>query len=313
MVYCEAGPRSTLNGCNVKSLMMSIGVAAIVVWSVSGVSRTPLEADAATATLWATGDIGRCGSGQPDDAVGKYMQTTSGTIALLGDLVYDDGTATEFKNCYDPAWGPLKSRSKPVPGNHEYNTTGATGYYGYFGSIAGTPSTGYYSYSVGDWHVIALNSNCSPVGGCSTGSKQEKWLRADLAKNSAKCTLAYWHQPRFSSGNHGSNTSMTAFWQALYDANADVVLAGHDHNYERFAPQTPAGKADSSRGIRQFVVGTGGNTLVGLGSTKANSEVRNANSFGVLKLSLGATGYSWQFVKVGSAGNLADSGSGTCH
>jgi hypothetical protein len=293
--------------------MVTVGVAAALAVTGGGGSSVRPAAAAGSTTVWAAGDIGKCGSGQPDDAVGKYLQSTNGTILVLGDMAYENGTASEFSTCFAPQWGALNGRIKPTPGNHEYQTKGAPGYYGYFGSAFGTATTGYYSFDAGSWHVIVLNSNCSPTGGCSAGSKQEKWLRADLAQHPAKCTLAYWHQPRFSSGNHGSNTSMTAFWNALYAANADVILGAHDHDYERFAPQTPAGKADSSRGIRQFVVGTGGNSLVPTRTAIANSQVRDAKTYGVLQLILGSTGYSWNFVKVGSAGSLADSGTGTCH
>jgi len=173
---------------------------------------------------------------------------------------------------------------------------GAAGYFDYFGTAAGRRSPGYYSFNLGRWHLIALNSECAQVGGCATGSPQERWLRADLAAPPARCVLAYWHKPRFSSGMHGNNATYTAFWQALHGAGADVVLVGHDHDYERFAPQTPHGRADPARGIRQFVVGTGGKTHYGFRTIRANSQVRNSRTFGVLRLALHPAGYDWRFV-----------------
>jgi hypothetical protein len=232
-------------------------------------------------------------------------------VLALGDLQYDDGLYGTFVDSYDPTWGRVKPITAPVPGNHEYRTPGASGYYRYFGAQAGDPAKGYYSFDLAGWHLIALNSNCSRVGGCGEGSKQEQWLRADLAASSATCTLAYWHHPRFSSGHHGSDSRSTSFWQALYEADADVVLVGHDHDYERFAPQTPDGVLDGSRGIRQFVVGTGGKDLRAFRSVRPNSEVRDASSMGVLELTLGDGAYAWRFRP--AAGAFTDSGSADCH
>ena len=181
-----------------------------------------------------------------------------------------------------------------------------------FGLAAGDPSTGYYSYNLGAWHIIVINSSCADVGGCGAGSAQEQWLRADLGANPAACTLAYWHHPLFSSGEHGNNTIMLAIWQALYDFDADVVLGGHDHDYERFAPQAPDGAADPARGMREFIVGTGGKSLRPFFTALPNSEVREASTFGVLKLTLSPTGYTWQFVPVADE-TFTDTGSDTCH
>ncbi|MEP6506658.1 MAG: Ig-like domain-containing protein [Gemmatimonadales bacterium] len=254
------------------------------------------------------GDIASCSS-TGDEATATLLDGISGTVFTLGDNAYETGSVAEFSGCYDPSWGRHKARTRPAPGNHDYGTAGAAGYYGYFGSAAGDPSTGYYSYDIGEWHIIALNSNLAN----GTGSTQEQWLRADLAASTKSCTLAYWHHPRFSSGlEHGSDPTLQPLWQALYDANADVILSGHDHDYERFAPQTPAGVADAALGIREFVVGTGGRSHYSLGTVKANSEVFNGTTYGVLKLTLAPGSYTWQFVPV-SGGIFTDSGTGTCH
>ena len=229
---------------------------------------------------------------------------------VLGDIQYEDGASAKFGPSYDPSWGRVKTVTRPVPGNHEYGTAAAAGYFQYFGAAAGDPSKGYYSYDLGAWHLIALNSNCAAVGGCGTGSPQEQWLKADLAAAASTCVLAYWHHPRFSSGEHGSDTAYDAFWRALFAAGADVVLTGHDHDYERFALQDPD-QRPSSRGIRQFVVGTGGKSLRSFSAAQPNSEVRLAQSFGVLKVTLGATSYAWQFISEGD-GSVLDAGSTAC-
>lgn len=253
------------------------------------------------------GDIADC-TLTSDDATAELLDSIPGTVFTLGDNVYVSGTADEFAQCYAPSWGRHKARTRPVPGNHDYLTGNASGYFGYFGASAGDPTKGYYSYDLGAWHMIALNSEIA-VG---AGSTQEQWLRADLAEQPAFCTLAYWHKPRFSSGPHNNDATYQALWQALYDGNADVVLNGHDHDYERFAPQDPVGRADAARGIREFVVGTGGEWLYPFTTIRPNSELRRTGVFGVLKLTLHATNYDWQFIA--AAGNpFADSGTGACH
>jgi len=257
--------------------------------------------------LVGAGDIAAC----PDDdyeATASLLDSIDGTVFTTGDNTYPDGTFEEFLDCYDPTWGLHKSRTRPSPGNHDYHTEGAEGYYDYFGAMAGEPGKGYYSYNLGAWHIIVLNSNL-PV---KAGSPQEQWLRTDLAAHPVECTLAYWHHPRFSSGiEHGSNAAMQPLWQALYDFGADVVLAGHEHNYERFAPQDPRGKHDPTRGIRQFVIGTGGRSHYKFWFPIANSEVRNTNTYGVLKLTLHPTSYSWEFIP--EAGKtFTDSGHAAC-
>jgi hypothetical protein len=229
-------------------------------------------------------------------------------VLALGDIQYESGVYDAFLKSYDVAWGRVKSITRPVPGNHEYRTSGASGYFRYFGSAAGEPSKGYYSFNLGAWHIIALNSGIAH----DASSAQVAWVNNDLAANSKHCTLAYWHHPRWSSGPHGSDSSVTPFWNALYAAGADVVLVGHDHLYERFAPQNATGAADSSKGIRQFVVGTGGKSLYAISTLKANSQVRGTTAFGVLMLKLQSSSYSWRFVPE-AGGTFTDSGSTSCH
>lgn len=240
-------------------------------------------------------------------------------VLTLGDNQYSSATLAQYLGSYDSTWGRVKQLTFPSPGNHEYVDPDAPGYFDYFNGAgnatgaAGTRGQGYYSYEIGEWHVIALNSNCSQVGGCAQGSPQEQWLRADLAAHPVPCTLAYWHHPRFSSGaQHGNNPAMSAFWEALHQAGAELVLNGHEHIYERFAPQGPTGNADPDDGIRQLTVGTGGHSHHGPGTVQPNSEALDGNSFGVVTLALGPDVYEWRFVpEVGSA--FKDSGSDVCH
>ena len=261
--------------------------------------------------LIGAGDIAVCGS-TGDDATSNILVSTSGTVFTLGDNAYPNGSATDYANCYDGSWGRVKGRTMPTPGNHEYQTAGAAGYFGYFGSAGGDPTKGYYSYDLGAWHIVVLNSNsaCTTIS-CSATSAQVQWLKADLAANTKSCTLAYWHHPRFNSGaEHGNLTAVGPFWDALYAAGAEIVLNGHEHLYERFAPQTPNAVADPN-GIRQFTVGTGGAALYSFGVIQPNSERRNNTSMGVLKLTLKSGGYDWQFIP--ATGSFTDSGSGICH
>lgn len=274
-------------------------------------TSTPTPAAGIDATLIAAGDIASCNS-SGDEATAALLDSLEGTVITLGDNAYESGLAAEYADCYDPTWGRVKARTRPVPGNHEYVTGNAAGYYDYFGAAAGDPTKGYYSYDLGSWHIIALNTQCGFIGHCYAGSPQEQWLRADLQAHPASCTLAYWHQPRFTSGVHGSNPKYDAFWQALYEAGVDVVLNGHDHDYERFAPQNPSGLLDIERGIREFVVGSGGKSHSSLFTPIANSEVREGDTYGVLKLTLHATSYDWEFVPVAGS-TFGDGGSGSCH
>ena len=263
--------------------------------------------------LWSTGDIAECGANTMDDQVAAMLAKATGTIATLGDTVYSASTAQEYRECFDPSWGPIKSRIRPTLGNNEYNQPDAKTYFDYFGAAAGPRGKGYYSYDIATWHVVVLNSNCAKVGGCDAGSPQGQWLAADLAAHPAKCTVAMWHYPVFSSGYHGSIPSGQDFWKILYDHGAEIVLSGHDHSYERFAPQTVAGKLDNARGIRQFVVGTGGKDFYKIGKPIGNSLVRNDTTAGALKLTLDSGAFTWQFVKAAGPGNLADTGTATCH
>ena len=214
--------------------------------------------------------------------------------------------------CFAPAWGRHRARIRPAVGNHEYYTADAAPYYRYFGAAAGDPARGYYSYDLGAWHVVALNSNCAAVGGCGAGSPQDRWLAADLAASRARCTLAYWHHPLFTSGTHGPTAEVRPLYQRLYDADADLVLTGHEHDYERFAPMDAMGNANAARGIREFVVGTGGVELRWFPGVAANSEVSDVATHGVLRLVLRATGYAWRFVPVAGEA-FTDSGVGACH
>jgi acid phosphatase type 7 len=249
-------------------------------------------------------------------------------VLVLGDVQYECGAASDFTSFYDPSWGRVKDRTHPSVGNHEYNSStdpaaacfgnppGAQAYFNYFGAAAGEVGKGYYSFDVGAWHLIALNSNCSFVNGCGVGSAQWTWLKNDLAAHPSACTLAYWHVPLYSSGGRAT-TATQALYQALYDANADLVLTGHDHSYERFVPQTSTGVPDVARGIRQFVVGTGGRNLTPWETTPpntnpANSEVRNNTTFGVLQLTLHPSSYEWVFVPIAGQ-SFTDTGTTACH
>jgi acid phosphatase type 7 len=260
----------------------------------------------------AVGDIASC-SGTADEVTARLVSAIEGsTVLTLGDEAYPEGTPEEFDECYKPTWGRFEDRTKPVPGNHEYHTAEAKGYFGYFGKAAGEPGKGYYSYDLGQWHIVALNSNCEEVG-CGASSPQVRWLKADLAKDAKSCTLAYFHYPLFSSGKYRPGIrEVKPLWEALYAADADVVLNGHDHNYQRFGPQDPNGKADPQRGIREFVVGTGGRSHYPILDPIANSEDYNDETYGVLRLTPRPEGYEWRFIPV-EGETFTDSGSARCH
>jgi hypothetical protein len=267
------------------------------------------EEDAAT--LAAAGGIASC-STNGDEQTAALLGGIPGTIAALGDNVFTTASVAEYEQCFGPTWGQFKDRIRPTPGNWDYRTLDAAGYFAYFGAAAGEAGKGYYSYDLGAWHVVVLNSMCRQAGGCEPGTVQEQWLRADLAAHASQCTLAYWHHPLFTSRGTARTLVVRPLWQALYDAGADVVLNAHGWTYERFAPQDPNGNADARRGIRQFVVGTGGYRRNPTLQPTGNSEVRNDDTFGVLRLTLRSTGYDWQFVPVAGA-TFSDSGSAECH
>lgn len=265
---------------------------------------------ASDGVLVAVGDIAACQDDNRAAQTAALVGSHVDVVATLGDHAYGDGTAEEFGRCYEPTWGPLRARTRPAPGNHDYRSTDAEPYYSYFGDAAGDPRQGWYSYELGAWHVVALNSECDDIGGCGRDSAQVKWLRDDLAAHPTTCLAAYWHKPRFSSGVHGSSDTYQPFWEVLTDFGADVILNGHDHDYERFGPQSPAGVSDPM-GAREFVVGTGGKDLRGFATDEPNSEARDSETYGVLELTLRADSYDWQFLAI-PGGTFTDSGTASC-
>jgi hypothetical protein len=307
-------------------------VAHVVASSPAGRASSP---DVAFTTLTSTqvirvaaaGDIA-CDPNEPNFNGGQGTATACRQFAVssailaggydavlpLGDEQYNAGSASAFAASYHPSWGRLDSIAHPVVGNHEYGRPAAAPYFQYFGASAGTPGQGWYSYDLGAWHMIALNANCTRIaGGCGPGSPQELWLRADLAAHPVGCTLAYWHQPLFTSGQEPPTLEVRAFWDDLSAAGAEIILNGHEHLYERFAPQTPAGQRDDAHGIREFVVGTGGeNHMTYHATPAANTEARDNTSFGFLDLTLSNGTYAWSF-RPDPPGGFTDSGTGTCH
>ena len=264
------------------------------------------------AVLVGAGDIADC-TDKGHHLTGDLLDTLPGTVATFGDNAYEDGRRREFRRCYDPHWGPHLHRTRPAAGNHEYGTDEARAYFDYFGARAGRRGEGWYSYDLAEWHVVVLNSNCDEIGGCGPDSPQLRWLENDLATSDARCTLAYWHHPRFSSGvRHGSDDAVAPFWDVLYKHGAEVVLNGHEHHYERFAPQTPSGRRDPRFGIRQFVVGTGGNDAYGFGNVIPTSERRATDVLGVIRLVLAPDRYEWRFVNA-AGDDFDDHGTGKCH
>src|SRR5688500_11640754 len=291
----------------------------VIVSSCGGDPMTPIGPDpsptpippppvpGAPETLVGAGDIGWCGESGAE-LTASLLDRIGGTVFTTGDNAYLSGSAADFANCYDPWWGRHKGRTRPVPGNHEYQTPGAAGYFAYFGAAAGSPGLGYYGYRLGAWHIIALNSEISAF----PGSPQLEWLRRELAANPTRCSLAYFHTPVFGSGSNGGNPHMQAAWALMYGSGVDVIVTGHNHSYERFAPQDADGRLDAARGIRQFIVGTGGAPLTSMPFASANSEVRNNSSWGVLRLTLAGDAYDWEFVPV-AGHSFNDRGTGTCH
>ncbi|MEO8088877.1 MAG: metallophosphoesterase [Gemmatimonadales bacterium] len=258
----------------------------------------------APAVLVGAGDIAGCPSSYKDEATAKLLDGIAGTVFTLGDNVYRDGTAAEFANCYGPSWGRHRTRTHPAIGNHDYNSGGG-GYYNYFGSRARPSGRTYYSYNLGSWHIVVLDSERDLT-------QQATWLKADLATNPRRCTMAYWHKPYFTTGDLPPAINLRTLFTILYNAGADVVLAGHNHLYERFYPQDPAGRADWARGIRTFVVGTGGAPLLPMKARTPNLQVRQNTAHGVLKFSLYSNRYKWDFIPVPGK-TFRDSATNWCH
>lgn len=269
----------------------------------------PASGGSEPAVLIGAGDIAGCES-EGDKMTADVLDTIPGTVFTTGDHAYPVGSFQQFRDCYDRAWGRHKARTRPTPGNHDYMTAGGRPYYNYFGATAGPSGRGYYSYSLGAWHIIVLNSEIP----ARRGSAQERWLRSELAANANRCVLAYWHRPLFSSVRRERRyrSEIRPIWDALYEAGADVVLNGHDHVYERFARQNPEGEIDNERGIRQFIIGTGGRSLYPFGEPAPNSEVRTNQTYGLLKLTLHEDRYDWEFVWADGV-YFTDSGSTNCH
>jgi 3',5'-cyclic AMP phosphodiesterase CpdA len=264
-------------------------------------------ADGLDPVLVGAGDIADCTTGA-DMATARLIAGIRGLVFTAGDEAYPEGSEENFSDCYDPSWGRFRDRTLPAVGNHEYGTPGAAGYFGYFGPRI-PQGHAWYSLDVGAWHVVLLDSDCDVVG-CGKGSAQLAWLKADLAAHPTRCTLAIWHHPRFSSGGHGNDRAVAPFWRALMRAGADLVVNGHDHDYERFAPQTPRRRLDRDGGIREIIAGTGGARLRWFHATKPNSRVR-LRAFGVLRLRLHAASYGWRFIR--TDGSTGDHGRTACH
>ena len=273
-------------------------------------SAPPSPTAGSAEVLVGAGDIGDCDT-QDDSGTATLFDAIEGTVFTAGDNAYRSGKVQEFATCFDETWGRHRDRIRPAPGNHDWRTADLAGYFGYFGAAAQGPGgTPWYAYDLGTWHVIVLDSECDKTGGCGPDSAQGQWLAADLAASTSRCTAAIWHHPRFSSGDHGNDRDVAPFWTAMHAAGVDVVVNGHDHDYERFGPQDPDGNADAATGIREFVVGTGGTELRPFVDTKANSELRILDH-GVLILTLRDGGYDWEFRS--TANEALDRGSGACH
>ncbi|HWZ98435.1 MAG TPA: metallophosphoesterase [Candidatus Dormibacteraeota bacterium] len=284
----------------------------------SAVQQTPPPVEAKPYVLVGAGDIASCKVLEGAQQTARLIEQIPGEVFAAGDLAYERGTAQEFKDCYDKTWGKFKNRTHPSPGNHEFGSKEGSAYFDYWGAQAGPRGRGYYSFDLGAWHIISLNTNCSALGanGCGASSEEELWLKQDLAAHTNSCIIAYGHHALYSSGvfkSHALHPELRAFWQDLYNAHADLMLVGHEHSYERFAPQDPNGNADPKNGIREIVVGTGGRSHDPLGFPIANSEKRNAESFGVLKLTLWPGRYTWEFIPTDAVNGFRDSGVGVCH
>ena len=268
-----------------------------------GLEPTPITGP--PVVLVGAGDIGECGPLAGPEATALLLDRIEGTVFTAGDNAYPQGRVEDFKSCYEPWWGRHKGRTRPSPGNHDYDTPGAAGYFAYFGSSAGPPGAGYYSYAAGAWTVLSLNSNVA----VDRGSAQVQWMRGELARAGSRCTLAYFHHPPFTSADRGESLFMREFWRELNAGGVNLVVAAHEHMYERFTPMDGNGEADREHGSRLFVVGTGGGELVAATRVAPNSEMRLV-SFGVLKLTLSSRSYRWEFIRPG--GGTADMGDDVC-
>lgn len=274
------------------------------------------RAEGGTVVLLAAGDIAECDH-EGDEATARIVtEYPEAAIATLGDNAYPDGASEDFQECYDPTWGQFKDRTRPAAGNHDHETEDAQGYWDYFGGRGGPFDRYYYSYDLGSWHVVVLNSDCWRVDGCESDDPQAEWLRSDLQRHESFCTLAMWHRPPFSSGRYGDAEDtgrVRPLWQILNEEGADVLLTGHEHSYERFAPMDADGERDDARGVRLFVVGTGGGNLRQFANDPlATTEARQDHTWGVLKLDLKPRSYTWEFLPV-EGSTFSDSGTGTCH
>jgi len=278
----------------------------VVCWSLLALLVGTANASQTPVVVLIAGDIAQCDT-PGAQLTGQLINTLPYPVLAVGDLAYPNGSTADFARCYTPHWGAFKARTYPAPGNHEYGTAGAAGYFEYFGARAGEAGKGYYSFDLGAWHVVSLNSNRE----LETDAPQLKWLDEDLRRHRQRCVLAYWHHPRYSSGPHGADTRTQAFWALLHRHGVSVVVTGHDHIYERFAPMNEHGAHDPLRGIRSFIAGTGGARHYAVKQSIALSEVVNGETWGVLKLTLGADQYAWAFLPV--AGQVfSDSGSAQC-
>jgi len=324
-----AGPR---RGVLVGATILVALVGLVAVWllrpGATPTPRDPLDLDSlasypplaglipgATVTLSGAGDIAVCGA-DGDEATAELLDDLPGYVFTAGDNAYEAGSPDDFEQCYEPSWGRHRQRTFPAPGNHDFETAAAAGYFGYFGERAGDPRAGWYAVDLGAWRLIVLASDCALVGGCGPDSDQGRWLARELARPGATrpgaCTVAIWHHPRFSTGEHGPTAAAEPFWQALHAAGVELVVNGHEHSYERFLPLDANGRPDPERGLRQFVVGTGGAALRGFPRDHSASEVRLASVHGVLRLDLRPGGYDWAFLPA-DGGDALDTGTGSCH
>jgi Calcineurin-like phosphoesterase len=304
--------RKVVIGLTVAFVIVALGIAVGAALNGGGDS----QAEGGGRVLLAAGDIAECDH-EGDEATAKILADyPQATIQTLGDNAYQHGTAEEFEQCYDSTWGQFKDRTMPATGNHDEATKNAQGYWDYFGPQGGPYDKYYYSYDLGSWHIVVLNSDCWRVGGCETDDPQAEWLRDDLARHSALCTLAVWHRPPFSSGRYGDpedTARVRPLWSVVNEDGVDVLLTGHEHSYERFAPMNAGGKRDDAQGVRLFVVGTGGGNLRSFANDPLpTTEARQDDTWGVLKLDLKPSGYDWEFLPVAGS-SFSDSGTGSCH